>query len=136
MSLVLVLSQGRYFRAHRSGKRGALCVTIYLLDLFFSSRRRHTIFDCDLSSDVCSSDLLGDMDFKVTGTRQGVTSIQMDIKIAGLDFKIISEALDKARRARLHILDIMDQTIARPRSQRSEERRVGKECRSRWSPYH
>src|SRR5256886_2822381 len=178
---------------------------------FFSSRRRHTRFDCDWSSDVCSSDLsrrevghgalaeralqallppyeqfpytirivsdilesngsssmatvcggslalfdagvpmtaacagvamglikegarvavltdilgtedqLGDMDFKVAGTRQGVTSIQMDIKIEGLDFKIISEALDKARRARLHILDIMDQTIARPRSQLSK----------------
>src|SRR3989475_5814799 len=60
------------------------------------------------------------MDFKVAGTRQGVTSIQMDIKTEGLDFKIISEALDKARRARLHILDIMDQTIARPRSQLSK----------------
>src|SRR5256712_7857219 len=67
-----------------------------------------------------TEDYLGDMDFKVAGTRQGVTSIQMDIKIAGLDFKIISEALDKARRARLHILDIMDQTIARPRSQLSK----------------
>ena len=67
-----------------------------------------------------TEDRLGDMDFKVAGTRQGVTSIQMDIKIEGLDFKIISEALDKARRARLHILDIMDQTIARPRSQLSK----------------
>src|SRR2546429_593612 len=67
-----------------------------------------------------TEDQLGDMDFKVAGTRQGVTSIQMDIKIEGLDFKIISEALDKARRARLHILDIMDQTIARPRSQLSK----------------
>jgi polyribonucleotide nucleotidyltransferase len=67
-----------------------------------------------------TEDNLGDMDFKVAGTRQGVTSIQMDIKIEGLDFKIISEALEKARRARLHILDIMDQTIARPRSQLSK----------------
>src|SRR5439155_1607898 len=67
-----------------------------------------------------TEDRLGDMDFKVAGTRQGVTSIQMDIKSEGLDFKIISEALDKARRARLHILDIMDQTIARPRSQLSK----------------
>src|SRR5256712_3459147 len=67
-----------------------------------------------------TEDHLGDMDFKVAGTRQGVSSIQMDIKIEGLDFKIISEALDKARRARLHILDIMDQTIAGPRSQLSK----------------
>ena len=67
-----------------------------------------------------TEDHLGDMDFKVAGTRQGVTSIQMDIKIQGLDFKIISEALDKAKKARLHILDIMDQAIPRPRSQLSK----------------
>src|SRR5690348_17433412 len=67
-----------------------------------------------------TEDHLGDMDFKVAGTRQGVTSIQMDIKIAGLDFKIITEALEKAKRARLHILDIMDQAIPKPRSQLSK----------------
>src|SRR5207249_3955832 len=58
-----------------------------------------------------SEDHLGDMDFKVAGTREGVTSIQMDIKIEGLDFTIISEALEKAKTARLHILDIMQQTL-------------------------
>ena len=67
-----------------------------------------------------SEDHLGDMDFKVAGTRDGVTSIQMDIKIEGLDFKIISEALEKAKKARLHILDIMQQTIPTPRSQLSK----------------
>jgi polyribonucleotide nucleotidyltransferase len=67
-----------------------------------------------------SEDHLGDMDFKVAGTREGVTSIQMDIKIEGLDFKIISEALEKAKQARLHILDIMQQTIPTPRSQLSK----------------
>jgi len=67
-----------------------------------------------------SEDHLGDMDFKVAGTREGVTSIQMDIKIDGLDFKIISEALDKAKTARLHILDIMQQTLPEPRSQLSK----------------
>jgi polyribonucleotide nucleotidyltransferase len=67
-----------------------------------------------------SEDHLGDMDFKVAGTREGVTSIQMDIKIEGLDFKIISEALDKAKTARLHILDIMQQTLPQPRSQLSK----------------
>ena len=67
-----------------------------------------------------TEDHLGDMDFKVAGTREGVTSIQMDIKIEGLDFKIISEALERAKQARLHILDIMDQAIPRPRSQLSK----------------
>ncbi len=67
-----------------------------------------------------SEDHLGDMDFKVAGTREGVTSIQMDIKIEGLDFQIISEALEKARRARLHILDIMERVIAQPREQLSK----------------
>lgn len=63
-----------------------------------------------------TEDHLGDMDFKVAGTRAGVTAIQMDIKISGLDLQIIRQALEKARVARLHILDIMDQTLARPRS--------------------
>jgi polyribonucleotide nucleotidyltransferase len=67
-----------------------------------------------------SEDHLGDMDFKVAGTREGVTSIQMDIKIEGLDFKIISEALEKAKTARLHILDIMQQTLPQARSQLSK----------------
>jgi polyribonucleotide nucleotidyltransferase len=67
-----------------------------------------------------AEDHLGDMDFKVAGTREGVTSIQMDIKIAGLDFPIISEALEKARRARLHILDVMEKTIPAPRPELSK----------------
>jgi len=67
-----------------------------------------------------TEDHLGDMDFKVAGTREGVTSIQMDIKIEGLDFKIIAEALDRAKQARVHILDIMDRAIPAPRSQLSK----------------
>jgi polyribonucleotide nucleotidyltransferase len=67
-----------------------------------------------------SEDHLGDMDFKVAGTREGVTSIQMDIKVEGLDFQIIGEALEKARVARLHILDIMERVIAQPREQLSK----------------
>src|SRR5438128_11790655 len=67
-----------------------------------------------------TEDAVGAMDFKVAGTRQGVTSIQMDIKIMGLDFKIIAEALEKAKQARLHILDIMDQAIPKPRSELSK----------------
>jgi polyribonucleotide nucleotidyltransferase len=67
-----------------------------------------------------TEDALGDMDFKVAGTREGVTSIQMDIKIAGLDFHIIAEALEKAKKARLHILDIMERIIPQPREQLSK----------------
>ncbi len=67
-----------------------------------------------------TEDHLGDMDFKVAGTKTGVTSIQMDIKIEGLDFGIIAEALDKAKKARLHILDVMDKVIPEPRSSLSK----------------
>lgn len=64
-------------------------------------------------------DALGDMDFKVAGTRNGVTSIQMDIKIEGLNMEILREALGRAHRGRLHILDIMDQTIDSARGELS-----------------
>ena len=67
-----------------------------------------------------SEDHLGDMDFKVAGTRTGVTSIQMDIKIAGLDFAIVTEALAKAKKARLHILDVMEAAMPQPRTQLSK----------------
>ena len=67
-----------------------------------------------------TEDHLGDMDFKVAGTRDGVTSIQMDIKVERLDWKVISEALEKARKARVHILDVMQQSIAEPRPQLSK----------------
>jgi polyribonucleotide nucleotidyltransferase len=60
-------------------------------------------------------DHLGDMDFKVTGTRDGVTGFQMDVKISGISREIMTEALEQARRARMHILDIMDRTIGAPR---------------------
>ena len=67
-----------------------------------------------------SEDHLGDMDFKVAGTKDGVTSIQMDIKVEGLDFAIITEALEKAKRARLHILDIMLKAMPQPREDLSK----------------
>jgi polyribonucleotide nucleotidyltransferase len=62
-----------------------------------------------------SEDHLGDMDFKVAGTTGGITSIQMDIKIEGLDLKIMEEALEKARVGRLHILKEMGKALAQPR---------------------
>jgi polyribonucleotide nucleotidyltransferase len=64
-------------------------------------------------------DFLGDMDFKVAGTRSGVTSIQMDIKIAGLSFEILTEALERAHKGRMHILDVMNDTISEGRSELS-----------------
>ncbi len=67
-----------------------------------------------------TEDHLGDMDFKVAGTKDGVTSIQMDIKVEKLDWKVISEALEKAKTARLHILDIMQQAMPEPRSELSK----------------
>lgn len=62
-------------------------------------------------------DHLGDMDFKVTGTTEGITALQMDIKIGGITTEIMSEALEQARQARLKILEIMLQTIDKPRAE-------------------
>lgn len=64
-------------------------------------------------------DALGDLDFKVAGTRRGVTAIQMDIKVDGLTAGILAEALERARAARLHILAAMDQMISEPRRELS-----------------
>ncbi|MFY9613298.1 MAG: S1 RNA-binding domain-containing protein, partial [Tissierellaceae bacterium] len=65
-------------------------------------------------------DHLGDMDFKVAGTREGITAIQMDIKIAGIDREILKEALKKAREGRLFILSKMEEAIASPRPELSK----------------
>ncbi|HET9939905.1 MAG TPA: polyribonucleotide nucleotidyltransferase [Candidatus Eisenbacteria bacterium] len=64
-------------------------------------------------------DHLGDMDFKVAGTRNGVTALQMDIKISGVSYALMADALEKARRARMHLLDIMDAAIQTPRAELS-----------------
>src|SRR2546430_12840296 len=93
----------------------------YLLNylfFFFSSRRRHTRFDCDWSSDVCSSDL----DIFAPYRRQyEYAHIQLLAHLSRLYLRV--EQVDEALSCALRLL-------------RSEERRVGKECRSRWSPYH
>ncbi len=68
-----------------------------------------------LSDILGDEDHVGDMDFKVAGTRNGVTAIQMDIKIKGLPKEILAAALEQAREGRLHILDIMQKTISEPR---------------------
>ncbi len=64
-------------------------------------------------------DHIGDMDFKVAGTRKGITALQMDIKIAGLSYDIIKEALEQAHQARMQILDVIAATIPTPRAELS-----------------
>jgi polyribonucleotide nucleotidyltransferase len=66
-----------------------------------------------------NEDHLGDMDFKVAGTRQGITAFQMDIKIRGISFEIMERALAQAKEGREHILGIMEQAIAEPRKELS-----------------
>lgn len=62
-------------------------------------------------------DHYGDMDFKVTGTRSGITAIQMDVKVAGIPIEILSEALGQAEKARLQILDVIEAEIPEPRKE-------------------
>src|SRR2546430_9904424 len=92
---------------------------------FFSSRRRHTRFDCDWSSDVCSSDLgrtiAGSNQPDITDVAQGVATRANELMENAAN--IVSDRLGE---------DIHNTLVVT----RSEERRVGKECRSRWSPYH
>jgi polyribonucleotide nucleotidyltransferase len=64
-------------------------------------------------------DFLGDMDFKVAGTTEGITAIQMDIKIKGIDEEILTRALEQARQGRLHILGKMMEVIQAPRAELS-----------------
>lgn len=72
-----------------------------------------------LSDILGDEDHLGDMDFKVTGTKDGVAALQMDIKISGVDKEIMKEALAQAREGRLHILDKMAEAISTPREELS-----------------
>lgn len=70
-----------------------------------------------LSDILGNEDHLGDMDFKVAGTQDGITACQMDIKIDGLDYHILEQALEQSRKGRLHILDKMTEAIAGPRTE-------------------
>ena len=72
-----------------------------------------------LTDIVGMEDHLGDMDFKVAGSRDGVTALQMDMKVKGIDLEILTRALDQARDARLQIMDVMTECIATPREQMS-----------------
>jgi polyribonucleotide nucleotidyltransferase len=73
-----------------------------------------------LSDILGDEDHLGDMDFKVTGTENGITACQMDIKIDGLSYEVLAEALDQAKQGRLHILGEMKKTISEPRADYKE----------------
>ncbi|MCY3853432.1 MAG: polyribonucleotide nucleotidyltransferase [Gammaproteobacteria bacterium] len=73
-----------------------------------------------LSDILGDEDHLGDMDFKVAGTREGITALQMDIKIDGITREIMEQALSQARAGRLHILDEMDKALASPRETMSD----------------
>jgi len=73
-----------------------------------------------LSDILGEEDHLGDMDFKVTGTEKGITAFQMDIKITGVSSELMSRALEQARKGRLHILSIMNETIASPQEDLSK----------------
>ncbi|RKX91629.1 MAG: polyribonucleotide nucleotidyltransferase [Spirochaetes bacterium] len=73
-----------------------------------------------LSDILGEEDHLGDMDFKVTGTEDGITAFQMDIKIDGVTPEIMKKALEQAKKGRLHILEIMNKTIGKPQENLSE----------------
>src|SRR5689334_24821039 len=102
-------------------------VSSRLLSFFFSSRRRHTRWNCDWSSDVCSSDLARRL-------RQAHRHVGGEIAMLG-----IAGTLDDDRGGGRHLEQNAAGEIGEGGEQqlleRSEERRVGKECRSRWSPY-
>ncbi|WP_436515949.1 polyribonucleotide nucleotidyltransferase [Ekhidna sp. To15] len=86
-----------------------------------------------LSDILGDEDHLGDMDFKVTGTSEGITACQMDIKVDGLSYDVLSQALEQAKKGRLHILGEMAKTITEPRAQlkshapRMEQLRIDRE---------
>ncbi|HKM94046.1 MAG TPA: polyribonucleotide nucleotidyltransferase, partial [Prolixibacteraceae bacterium] len=69
-----------------------------------------------LSDILGDEDHLGDMDFKVTGTRNGITATQMDIKVDGLSYEVLEKALNQAKEGRMHILDKIEEVISEPRA--------------------
>jgi polyribonucleotide nucleotidyltransferase len=77
--------------------------------------------DYAILTDIAGAeDHYGDMDFKVAGTRKGITALQMDIKISGLTGAIMREAMEQARRGRMYLLDKMDEVLAAPREEKSK----------------
>ncbi|MBU1422114.1 MAG: polyribonucleotide nucleotidyltransferase [Bacteroidetes bacterium] len=73
-----------------------------------------------LSDILGNEDHLGDMDFKVAGTSDGITAVQMDMKVQGISLEILAKALDQAKEGRFHILKIMNETISEPKKELSQ----------------
>src|SRR5256885_7863084 len=105
---------------------GFLYLRLFDIFFFFSSRRRHTRLQGDWSSDVCSSDLFA---------RQWIGSLP---KQGGPFYELSSLKTALRAKGRIHLVRsyVFTDRPSDMGSTRSEERRVGKECRSRWSPYH
>src|SRR5260370_19230812 len=101
---------------------------------FFSSRRRHTRFKCDWSSDVCSSDLRRQRrdTTEITTGGGGLGGIS-PLAATAPTLKPVGDVHGSLER--FNVIAVSD-AFLRTQCKRSEERRVGKECRSRWSPYH
>src|SRR5688572_31423038 len=95
---------------------------------FFSSRRRHTRFDCDWSSDVCSSDLLADVDGLELAHLVAVHDARHDVRPH--EDAVVREDVDRRQHLQGRDREALSVGV------RSEERRVGKECRSRWEAYN
>lgn len=99
--------------------------SLALMDAGVPIKRLATGIAIGLAKDKVLTDIqgpedhYGDMDFKVAGTKIGITAIQMDVKIDGIDAKIFKEALDRAKKARLEIIEKMEKTISEPRKQLS-----------------
>src|SRR3712207_7119003 len=111
------------------GRRISKCCRVYAVFLFFSSRRRHTRYWRDWSSDVCSSDL----------REVAVLVAQQKAHLQPVhEFGQLDEGRQELRGITAEVLGDRQQMEfpSHERFERSEERRVGKECRSRWSPYH
>src|SRR3712207_6896494 len=100
---------------------------IYCIFFFFSSRRRHTRYWRDWSSDVCSSDLSGPS-FSIRPDKDDINRFFSTVR---QDDRVAAGAVRNELAQKYYALAQVE-----PGLKRSEERRVGKECRSRWSPYH
>ena len=97
-------------------KKPVAGIAMGLIEDVSAGEPRHAV----LSDILGTEDHLGDMDFKVTGTKDGITACQMDIKISGLSQELMSRAMDQAKQGRLHILGEMAKTLEAPRPELSE----------------
>jgi polyribonucleotide nucleotidyltransferase len=101
-SSLALMDSGIPFKKHVSG---------IAMGMIADDKGRYAV----LSDILGDEDHLGDMDFKVTGTKDGICGCQMDIKVDGMSYEVLAEALTQAKKGRLHILEHMEKTIAEPR---------------------